>query len=379
VVLLIELVRRWVPVLLISGLSMWAQLRLVRWLKARGWRRGVNIALACSFAFLIFSILLVDHGFAALFSPVFSDWTVAASLIWALFTLLLLPLTYTKPKVEFDPGRRRLLGTVRTAAIALPAVAGGYGMLLARSTIQLHEVELPVAGLPKDLVGLRIAQITDIHRGAFFSREEVERAVAMANELRPHLTVVTGDLISRRGDPLDDCIASLARLKAEAGMLGCHGNHEVYADCTEYATAEMAKIGIRMLRQESTALRFGTAALNVSGVDYQKMKSPYLAGCERLVLPGATNLLLSHNPDVFPVAAGMGFQATLAGHTHGGQINVEILSDNVNLARFFTPYTRGLYRKDGASLYVSAGLGTVGVPVRVGAPPEVTLVRLCAG
>lgn len=90
------------------------------------------------------------------------------------------------------------------------------------------------------------------------------------------------------------------------------------------------------------------------------------------------NVLLSHNPDVFPVAAEKGFDLTIAGHTHGGQITVEILGDAVNFARFYTPYVYGRYEQQEKFIYVSRGLGTVGMPVRVGAPPEVSLIKLCA-
>ena len=90
------------------------------------------------------------------------------------------------------------------------------------------------------------------------------------------------------------------------------------------------------------------------------------------------NLLLSHNPDVFPVAAKQGFQLTLAGHTHGGQINIELGHTNLNIADVFTPYTKGLYQTPESAIYVTSGLGTIGVPVRLGAPPEITLIRLCA-
>lgn len=84
---------------------------------------------------------------------------------------------------------------------------------------------------------------------------------------------------------------------------------------------------------------FGKTILNVAGHDYQRVRMPYLRGGEALVVrPGAFNLLLQHNPDVFLKAAELGFDLTLAGHTHGGQINVEILNENVNLARFFTPF-----------------------------------------
>jgi hypothetical protein len=89
------------------------------------------------------------------------------------------------------------------------------------------------------------------------------------------------------------------------------------------------------------------------------------------------NLLLSHNPDVFPVAAAKGFDLTLSGHTHGGQINFEILGRNLNITDFFTPYTKGLYTQPTSSIYVTSGLGTIGMPVRLGAPPEITLIRLC--
>jgi len=78
-------------------------------------------------------------------------------------------------------------------------------------------------------------------------------------------------------------------------------------------------------------------------------------GAERLVTPGAFNVMLSHNPDVFPVAASQGYDLTIAGHTHGGQVNVEILHQNMNIARYYTPYVRGLYREGISSVYVSSG------------------------
>ncbi|HVV44826.1 MAG TPA: hypothetical protein VHC72_06460, partial [Bryobacteraceae bacterium] len=107
----------------------------------------------------------------------------------------------------------------------------------------------------------------------------------------------------------------------------------------------------------------------------------YLAGTDKLIVPGAANLLLSHNPDVFPAAVRIGFHGVLAGHTHGGQINIEILHQNLNPARFRTPFTKGLYRWGLAgavpgTCYVTTGVGTIGMPIRLGAPPEIALLRL---
>jgi predicted MPP superfamily phosphohydrolase len=96
-----------------------------------------------------------------------------------------------------------------------------------------------------------------------------------------------------------------------------------------------------------------------------------------MVVPDAFNLLLSHNPDVFPVAEKQGFQLTVSGHTHGGQINLEVLGRNLNVVDLVTPFTKGTYHINSSSLYVNSGLGTIGVPVRLGSPPEVTLITLC--
>jgi predicted MPP superfamily phosphohydrolase len=156
------------------------------------------------------------------------------------------------------------------------------------------------------------------------------------------------------------------------------GNHERYARLEQKTARDAARVGIRFLRGEAQQLRFGNSVLNLAGVDFQsaKAKDIYLEGAERLIVPGATNLLLSHNPDVFPKAARQGYDLLLAGHTHGGQVTVEILDRFVNPARFLTPYVYGLYRTGRRVLYVTRGIGTIGIPVRTGAPPEISLLRL---
>ena len=134
---------------------------------------------------------------------------------------------------------------------------------------------------------------------------------------------------------------------------------------------------MRFLRQQNEVLKFGSAGLNLAGVDYQLMHRLYLRGAEKLVVPGTFNMLMSHNPDVFPVAAEKGFQFVAAGHTHVGQVRVEILRQDLNVARFFTHYVDGLYREGAASIFVSRGIGTIAIPTRLGAPPEVALLTLC--
>jgi predicted MPP superfamily phosphohydrolase len=213
--------------------------------------------------------------------------------------------------------------------------------------------------------------------GSFYSAADLARAVDAANGLRADLMLVTGDLITDRFDPLDQCLLELKRLRAASGVWGCMGNHEMHADVEHYTAKKAKEMGMRFLRQEKELLRFGNANLNLVGVDHQKRDLPYLQHTGEMVIADAFNLLLSHNPDVFPVAEKQGFQLTVSGHTHGGQINLEVLGNNLNVADLVTPFTKGAYHINASSLYVNPGLGTIGVPVRLGAPPEVTLITLC--
>ncbi len=275
-------------------------------------------------------------------------------------------------------GRRRALNAAGNLLMAAPFATMGYGALVERTDFRLREIEVPVPGLLADLDGLRILQLSDIHLSVFLSEAELARVIDACRELHPHLAVVTGDLISARGDPLDACIRQLARLRSDAGTFGCMGNHEHVAFAEKHAAEAGARAGIRFLRGQNQALRFGQSVLNLAGVDYQPVGKPgsYLIGAERMVAPGAFNLLLSHNPDVFPKAARQGYNLMLAGHTHGGQVTVEIFEQTLNPARFFTPYVYGLYRSGAAAAYVTRGIGTIGVPARLGAPPEISLIRL---
>ncbi len=225
-------------------------------------------------------------------------------------------------------------------------------------------------------------------------REEVRRAVDIANGLGADLAVVTGDFISSHYDPLEDCIAELSRLCAPLGRWACNGNHEIYAEAEDAAQELCQRYGMKLLRQENAELQWRGEKINLIGVDYQRdamtrgPHGPMLQGVEGLVRRDAPNILLSHNPNSFHRAAELGIDLSLAGHTHGGQVQVEIVDHSINPARLITDFVAGLYHLpmgNGASsnangkkafLYVNRGLGTFGMPVRLGVPPEITLLTL---
>jgi predicted MPP superfamily phosphohydrolase len=364
--------------LLLVGLAM--QYVVIRWLLRRypEYRIALVVATFISSALLVLGYLLEFQRVQWHFPVWWSTWLQCASLvesmclIGASFALLTWREVHT-----FQPSRRAFFRAAG-AGMCLTPVAGTAFGIVRRNQFQVSEIKLPIPNLPKDLDGLRMVQLTDIHLSPFLSEQEFARAVDMANETRAHLALVTGDLITRRGDPLDACLRQLSRLRAEAGVIGCLGNHEIYARAENYVTAEARRMGIEILRRQAKVLQFGGTTINFAGVDYQKMHSPYLLGAERMIVPGMLNVLLSHNPDVFPVAAAQGYDLTISGHTHGGQVDVEILHEHLNVARFFTKYVRGLYQEGQSSIYVSSGIGTIGAPVRLGAPAEISLLRLCA-
>ncbi len=378
---------RHLPELLGLAAVVWVQFQFSRWLlehgragrspAARRLLRTVTVLLAVWVVFGVAGSLPMFYRVLPS-SPVLY-WTRGAALAWCLASpgaFAILAMWRRVPR--FSTERRGFIRAAGMAVVAAPFAVTGFGILVQRKDFRVREVQVPIANLPKDLDGLRIAHLSDIHLSPFLSEPELARAIALANERQPHLAVVTGDLITSVGDPLDACLRQLSRLRAEAGTVGCLGNHEIYARVEDEATWKGARAGIRFLRQEALRLRFGNATLNVTGVDYQRMGGRYLRGAEQWIASGATNILLSHNPDVFDVAARQGWDLTLAGHTHGGQVSVEILHQSLNAARFFTPYIYGLYRQGPSSIWVTRGIGTVGVPARLGAPPEVALIRLCA-
>lgn len=380
-----EIIRRWTPLLLFALAVLCLQRYLVRWLAARAWFSASPVRrlwlrwASLAAALWIAAIPLIYAGDLDFYLPATgAQWVLAATVFWAAAVLCLALYIWTTRRRPKQSSRRVFLQSTAALVASAPLVGGCAGILIARSGAILREVDLPIENLPPDLNGLRIAQISDIHFGPFLGVDELNRAIAMVNETRPHVAVVTGDFITRRIDNLEHCIGLLRGLKAGAGVFGCNGNHEMYAKAQDAAVRSAARYGIRILRQQAVSLQFGLSRLNIAGYDYQPLGSNYLRNAESLVDKDAFNLLLQHSPDVFPRAAEAGFQLTLSGHTHGGQVNVEIFDQNINVARFFTPWVLGLYRKPGSAIYVNAGLGTVGAPVRLGAPPEVTLVRLCA-
>jgi uncharacterized protein len=286
-----------------------------------------------------------------------------------------------------SPGRRRFLEQAARAATAAPFAAGAYGLLYGRLNLETTQQRIRLPRLPRAFEGFRIAQLSDIHIGPFMSAEEIRKYVAIANALKPDLTVLTGDFVTWDSSTQEAVVDALSGLRAPFGIFGCLGNHDAWTGVQDSITALFARAGIRILRQQRAAISTQGEELNLLGVDFQthrrmgpSMPAPrFLIGVEDLMAQDRVNILLSHNPNTFDRAAELGIDLSLAGHTHGGQLALEFISPELAPSRLVTPYVAGLFQKPGGQLYVNRGIGTIGVPIRVGAPPEITVFELIRG
>jgi uncharacterized protein len=285
-----------------------------------------------------------------------------------------------------EQGRRLFFRRVATTVSLAPFAAGAYGFLYGRLNLKIHHQRITIPNLPRSFDGFTILQLSDLHIGPFMTARQIRTVAGIANGLKPDLTVLTGDFVTFDASTQYAVVDALSGLKAPFGVFGCLGNHEIYTGTQASITALFASIGFRMLRQENTLVRSGGEAVNLIGVDYETNSGSarghkgyvrtYLAGVDKLVMPGSVNILLSHNPNTFDRAVQLGIDFSISGHTHGGQIDLEFLDTNLCPARLVTPYVRGWFQKGNGQLYVNRGIGTIILPIRLDAPPEITVYHL---
>jgi uncharacterized protein len=284
-----------------------------------------------------------------------------------------------------SPGRRHFLQQAAVLVSATPFVAAGYGLLYGRLDVEVVRQRIRLPRLPKAFKGFRIAQLSDIHMGPFATADYIHRCVAITNELKPDLIVLTGDYIAWDPGSGRDVVHVLAGLRAPHGVFGCLGNHESESETEQFITALFASQGVRVLRQERKTIQSGGEELNLIGIDDPRGESEaewqrdiYRRLHQGLVMPGTVNLLLAHDPSVFMFdrAADLGVDLTLAGHTHGGQLSLNFIDRSLNLSQLLYRYTSGWYEKRGAQLYVNRGIGITGFPIRLGARPEISVFEL---
>ena len=291
------------------------------------------------------------------------------------------------PDAPPSPERRRFLARTASVAASAPFFAGAYGLFYGRLNLETTEHATALPDLPRAFHGFRICQLSDIHIGPFMPSAEIRKYVAIANSLKADLMVLTGDFVTMDGRTQGAVVDALRGLRAPFGVYGCLGNHDAWCEVEDSISGLFRQTGVRMLRGEAVPIAVSGESFNLLGVDFQSQHrfgpSPavpnLLGNIEHLISHDRVNILLSHNPDTFDRAAELGIEFSLAGHTHGGQAALEFISPQLAPSRLVTPYVSGLFQKPGAQLYVNRGIGTIGIPIRIGAPPEITVYTLTRG
>ena len=314
-------------------------------------------------------------------------WWIAGSVFGFLVAILIAPFRWLGrlvPQRIVSPSRRVFLSRSAALVTGAPFVAGAYGMFYGRLNLEITTPRLRLPRAPKAFRGFRIAQLSDIHIGPFMTAEQIRKFVAITNARRPHLIVLTGDFVTFDPETRQAAVAALSGLRAPFGVYGCLGNHDAWTGVEDSITALFADAHIRILRQEAVAIEQAGESFQLIGVDFQTRRRfgpshtvpQFLDGVDKLMAPGRLNILLSHNPDTFDRAAELGVDLSLAGHTHGGQAALEFISPELAPSRLVTPYVAGLFQKPGGQLYVNRGIGTIAVPIRIGAPPEISVFEI---
>lgn len=376
----------------------WFHRQLLHRVLPKGWDRWVTPALILiHIPFALYVVMRLSGNAELLpwlrplarFGAYFQMFTVFNLVMWALASGLwrLRHLWRPRPgEPPEEPARRKFLRQTGVIGLGLASYGVMTGRREAHSDPEIVRLDLAFDDLPPGMDGLRIAQLSDLHAGPLVREWQVARWKALAQAERPELLLVTGDFVDSLPEEAQMVADVFRDFKAPLGRFGILGNHDYFTDprpiwrileaggfqflenrwaWVERNGSRLALVGL----QDPMALHG-----HFQGIRYGPGPTPSLAVQG---LPGdAWRLCLSHRPSDWRLARRTGARLTLSGHTHGGQIN---LVPGVSSALLLGPYAQGLYRKGRHALYVSRGLGVVAIPVRIGAPPEITLITLRRG
>jgi len=290
---------------------------------------------------------------------------------------------YTMTAMYFVPGW--LIGVAAGVSdSALTAwVFASFGLSLFANGVpyrhvKVRRVDIQIPGLPQAFSGLTIAQLTDLHIGPFAPESRVHGWVRRVNAQAPDYVFLTGDLIASGSRFVPALERALAQLTPKRGVVAIMGNHDYFpSDAGDALLAMHRRLGHIMLRNEAQVLDEGGDQLVFAGIDDTWRKSDDIDKALADVPDGVPVVLLAHDPETFPKAATFGIALQVSGHLHGGQLAIPFLGVAGSVLRPFPiPYIHGRYRQDRSTMYVSAGLGTTGAPVRIGMPSEIPILRL---
>lgn len=280
--------------------------------------------------------------------------------------------------------RREFLGTAAWSVSAIPYLMVGRGMWSTLYDFQVMNVDLVMDRLPRAFDGMRIAQLSDIHAGSFPDHTPFQEVRYILESIKPDAIVITGDFVNQKPEEMAVIAREFAKLRAPYGVYASLGNHDHYNTDAEHArlVSTIRDLGAHLLINQHHRIGEEGAALVIAGTDNTGFRQSFAR--LDLALQGVAEdepvILLAHDPTFWDkeVVPKQRVDVMLSGHTHGGQFGVQALGLEWSPAQMIYKQWAGLYQKGDQQLYVNRGIGTVGPPLRIGIPPEITMFTLRA-
>jgi predicted MPP superfamily phosphohydrolase len=324
-----------------------------------------------------------------MFGALVSAYVAVKAIVWAFRKLLGMwgvvgasptdgPSRVSGPRLS----RRRFLARATYGYAATGLALTGYGIASARSVPGVTRRVLTFPGLPPAFDGLTILHISDVHAGTYMERDRMQEVVARANAQRADLVLQTGDMIDYSPSYIPEYVAAFRELHAPLGVITCLGNHDLYTGAAKVIKG-VRDAGQIVVRGETHLIDRNGSTLAIAGIDDPDnwmFDDPQTLAVDRVLegLPSdAFTILLAHRPGAFDTARQRGVPLTLSGHIHGGQIAIPLVGWSAG--QLITKYVAGHFAAAQSQLYVSRGIGVVGVPIRVFVPPELALFELRRG
>jgi hypothetical protein len=282
--------------------------------------------------------------------------------------------------LSFLPTTRRQF--LRCAAAVGAVALAGDAILIEPNRPRIVRQDFFLPRWPERLDGFTVALLSDFHYDPYFSIHPLRAAIPMVNGLRPDLIVLAGDFVSvpvigddaKGAVAAEPCARLLQQMTAPEGLWAVLGNHDAGTD-PEHVTRALQAANIQVLANQSQAIERNGARIWLAGVDDVLSGTADLAQTVRGIPAGEAVILLAHEPDFADEASRCPIDLQLSGHSHGGQIRIPLLPP-LYLPPLAKKYVRGTYQVGSLAVYTTAGLGTIGVPMRLNCPPEITLLTL---
>lgn len=404
------------PILLLLAVQGYLLYRMQRWLLGpvpsdhTKWIRGAGAGLFLySGSIIIFMIVnrFPEEPLSAsvLYGLVYPFWlwifpsTLVICPIFLFRDLAMFVARRRSPGSPGDPGsgesvlsRRQFLRFATAGIVTAPVAMTTYGAVVGTQRYDIRYQDISFTGLPDSLEGLRLLQLSDVHANMFMTLEDMRDIVGLVNDIPVDMIVLTGDYVTGTAEFIHPFCEAFRKMRVPAyGVHATLGNHDHWTD-EDQITGALTDIGMNVLRNRTTVIPVDDTHMNLIGIDYGGLKSgsrlrrertvtwPAISGlldeAEQTARPGGFDILLSHSPWGFHQAIARDIPLTLSGHTHGGQVVLRLPGLSLSPATLLYPYTEGLYRRSGSSLYVNRGCGTTGPPVRINCKPEITVITL---